>query len=99
MSPFSISFQQSYANHYNFYDGIESWLEESYMSTFPMNHNATKLNMLGGGSPESIIPILDSSPLHFLQLTFEKHVVGGLELLIGYTGIILSLSLLSASIA
>jgi hypothetical protein len=46
---FLISFQQLYANHCKFYDGIESWLEESYMSTFHMNHNTTKFNMLGGG--------------------------------------------------
>jgi hypothetical protein len=81
MSLILISFQQSYANHCKFYDGIESWLEESYMSTFPMNHNTAKFNMLGGDFLESILPIFDPSLLHFLQLTFDEHVVAGLELL------------------
>lgn len=78
---FSIPFQQSCGNHCKFYDGIESWLEESYMSTFPMNYNAAKLNMLGRYLLESMIHVFDPSLLHFLQLTFDEHVVAGLELL------------------
>jgi hypothetical protein len=78
---FSISFQQSYVNHCNFYDGIESWLEESYMSTFTMNNNAAKFNMLGKYFLESILPTFDPSQLHFLQSTFDENVVACLELL------------------
>lgn len=51
------------------------------MSTFPMNYNAAKLNMLGRYLLESMIHVFDPSLLHFLQLTFDEHVVAGLELL------------------
>jgi hypothetical protein len=79
--PFLDSFQKLYKNKCKFYDGIEAWLEESYMSTFPMNDNDGKFNMLGRYLLESILLILDPSLLHFLQLTFDGHVVLGLELL------------------
>jgi hypothetical protein len=75
------SMQQSYNDPYKFYDGIESWLEGSYMSTCIMNHNAAKFNLLGGHLCELILFILHLSLLHSLQLTFTEHVTTGLELL------------------
>jgi hypothetical protein len=77
----SISFQQSYNDHCKFYDIIESWLEESYTSTFPMNNNTVKFNLLSGDLLESILPIFHPSLLHSLQLAFNEHVIAGLELL------------------
>jgi hypothetical protein len=35
----SNSFQESYDDHCQFDDIIESWLEESYTASFPMNNN------------------------------------------------------------
>jgi hypothetical protein len=75
-----ISFQQSYNNHYKFYDRIESWLEESYTSALTMNNNMVKFNLLGGDLIELILPILHPSLLHFMQLNFNEHMIAGLEL-------------------
>jgi hypothetical protein len=51
------------------------------MSTFPMNNNTVKFHMLGRDLLDSILPIFDLSLLQFLLLTFDEHVVAGLELL------------------
>jgi hypothetical protein len=78
---FLNSFQQSYGGHCKYYDGIDTLLEESYMSTLLVNNNATKFHMLGRDLIDSILPIIDISLLQFLLLTFDEHVVAGLELL------------------
>jgi hypothetical protein len=54
---FFNSFQQFYGSHCKFYDGIETWLEGSFMSTFPVNNNIANFHMLDRGLPESILPI------------------------------------------
>jgi hypothetical protein len=77
----SSSLQQSHDDHCRFYDRIESWLEESYMPTCTLNHNITKFNLLGGDLVESILPIFHPLPIHSLRLTFNEHMVVGLELL------------------
>jgi len=76
-----ISFQQSYRDHFKIFDLIESWLEESYTSACTVNHDVTKFNLLGGDLLESILSISHPSLLHSLELTFNEHVVAGLELL------------------
>jgi len=76
-----ILFQQSYDDHCKFYDIIETWLEESYMSTFTMNNNAVKFNLLGGDALKSILPIFHLLFLHSSQLTFNKYAFVGLELI------------------
>jgi len=76
-----ISFQQLYSNHYKLYDIIELWLEESYMSSFPMNNHTAKFDMLSRYFLESILPIFHASVLQSLQLAFNKHGIAGLELL------------------
>jgi hypothetical protein len=51
------------------------------MSTFPMNNNITNFHMLDRGLLDSILPIFSLLLLQFLLLTFDEHVVAGLELL------------------
>jgi hypothetical protein len=51
------------------------------MFTFPMNNNTAKFHMSGRDLLDSIIPIFYLPLLQFLLLTFDEHVVAGLELL------------------
>jgi hypothetical protein len=51
------------------------------MSTFPMNDNITNFHMLDRVLLDSILPIFSLLLLQSLLLTFDEHVVAGLELL------------------
>jgi hypothetical protein len=76
-----ISFQQSCSDHCKFFDMIESWLEESYMSACITNHNSAKFNFFSGYSHESILSFFHPSLLHSIQFSFNQYLIAGLELL------------------
>ena len=72
---------QVYDSNSIFYDRIESWLEESYLSNVPMNYHYDIHNIVDRVFEFLILPTFSLFLFQVLLLIFcDRHVFGGLGL-------------------